>query len=350
MAVEPESFCWLLGREEAGRDGQLWAEHLEKFPSLEYLVRDGGIGLAKAVESLRKRRPGLQDNLDVFHTFREGNKALRKTRGRASRAMEKAAAAQRKLDRLTRQGKSRQGKGAAVARYWRDAERLFDEATATESAWKKVRQALDLFTPQGKLQDRAQAEATVAAALPRLKGDDWAKTVRALRKPETFTFLDRAAEQLGRLGLPSDMLEALVSLEGLRRRVKHLDGNDPGSATARALVIARSVELYRRDPDWPRQAALVRQALRRAWRASSLVEGINSVARMHQARHRRMTQGLLNLKRLYWNLRRFRTGRRRGRSPYERLGLKLPSLTWWQLLKLTPDQLQQLLSTQALPS
>jgi hypothetical protein len=350
MAVEPESFCWLLGREEAGRDGQLWAEHLEKFPSLEYLVRDGGIGLAKGVESLRKRRPGLQDGLDVFHTFREGNKALRKTWGRASRAMDRAAAAQRKLDQLARRGESRQGKGAAVARYWRDAERLFDEATATESAWREIREALDLFTPQGKLQDRAQAEAMVAAALSRLKGDDWAKTVRFLRKPETFTFLDRAGEQLARLGLPNDTLEALVSLEGLRRRAKHLNGNDPASGAAWALAIARSVELHRRDPDWPRQAALVRQALRRAWRASSLVEGINSVARMQQARHRRMTQGLLDLKRLYWNLRRFRTGRRRGQSPYERLGLKLPSLTWWELLKLTPDQLQQLLSEQALPS
>ena len=43
------------------------------------------------------------------------------------------------------------------------------------------------------------------------------------------------------------------------------------------------------------------------WRASSLVEGINSVLRMQQARHRRLTPGLLDLKRLYWNCHRFRT-------------------------------------------
>ena len=101
-----------------------------------------------------------------------------------------------------------------------------------------------------------------------------------------------------------------------------------------------------RDPRWREVVGQVRHVLRGCWRASSLVEGINSVARMHQSRHRRMTQGLLDLKRLYWNMRAFRTGRRRGKSPYALLGLKLPTDDWWQLLKLPIDQLAQHLSTQ----
>jgi len=76
------------------------------------------------------------------------------------------------------------------------------------------------------------------------------------------------------------------------------------------------------------------------------VESINSVARVHQSRHRRMTQGLLDLKRLYWTMRTFRTGRPCGKSPYALLGLKLPSDDWWQFLKLPLDQLAQHLSTQ----
>jgi hypothetical protein len=60
-----------------------------------------------------------------------------------------------------------------------------------------------------------------------------------------------------------------------------------------------------------------------------------------------MTQGLLDLKRLYWNLRKFRTGRRKRTSPYERLGVPVPpDLSWWQLLQLTPDQMRTLLSAQ----
>ena len=54
-----------------------------------------------------------------------------------------------------------------------------------------------------------------------------------------------------------------------------------------------------------------------------------------------MTQGLLDLKRLYWNCRAFRTGQRRKKSPYELQGLRLPTQDWWELLRLTPEQLRQ---------
>jgi hypothetical protein len=88
----------------------------------------------------------------------------------------------------------------------------------------------------------------------------------------------------------------------------------------------------------------VRAVLRGIWRASSLVECVNSVARMQQARHRKMTQKLLDLKRLYWNLRRFRIGRRKAQTPYGLLGLKVPDLSFWEFLKLTPEELRKELS------
>jgi hypothetical protein len=90
--------------------------------------------------------------------------------------------------------------------------------------------------------------------------------------------------------------------------------------------------------------ALVRGVLAGAWRSSSLVENLNSVLRMQQRRPKRLTQGLLDLKRLYWNGHVFRAGRRKKQSPYERLGRKLPLGSWWQLLQKTPEQLQEQLS------
>src|SRR4029453_1301878 len=80
-------------------------------------------------------------------------------------------------------------------------------------------------------------------------------------------------------------------------------------------------------------------------RASSCVECVNSVVRMHQARHRNLSQGLLDLKRLYWNFRAFIEGKRKKHCPYELLGLKLPSYDPWVLLQSDPDQLEQLLSS-----
>jgi hypothetical protein len=58
----------------------------------------------------------------------------------------------------------------------------------------------------------------------------------------------------------------------------------------------------------------VSRVLRQTVRASSAVECMNSVLRMHQGRHRTLRQGLLDLKRLYWNSRPFREGKRKGRG------------------------------------
>ena len=90
----------------------------------------------------------------------------------------------------------------------------------------------------------------------------------------------------------------------------------------------------------------VSAVLEDTFRASSAVECMNSVLRMHQARHRHVSQGMLDLKRLYWNCRAFTHGMRRGASPYQLLGLNLPTDDWWKLLQMEPEALRQKLSTQ----
>src|SRR4051812_31750308 len=181
MVVEPESLCWLTGRMVEARDGATWAEEFARFPALEAVVRDDGSGPGKGVKLERARRraaglPDLDDSLDVFPTLREGGRALRKTWGAASRALDGADAAQKGFDHHARRGQSRQGHGAPRNRLWRQAERLWDQAAAAETAWKRARSAFELFTPEGRLNDRTQAEAIVAATLPHLGGAAWAKT------------------------------------------------------------------------------------------------------------------------------------------------------------------------------
>jgi hypothetical protein len=345
MVVEPESLCWLTGRLVEARDGVTWAEEFARFPALEAVVRDDGSGLGKGMKLERARRrdaglPDLDDSLDIFHTLREGGRALRVSWGAATRALERADAAQKGLDRLGRQGQSRQGHGTATHRLWREAERTWDLATAAEAAWKRARSAFEFFTPEGRLNDRAQAEAVVSAALPHLSGVAWAKVRRLLLRRESFTFLDQVQQRLAELGLDPDVLSALLDLEGWHRQPWRL------SAATRAWASVRTVQLTKACSDWHAEACRVRTVLRSVWRASSLVECVNSVARMQQARHRRMTQELLDLKRLYWNLRRFRTGPRRDQTPYNLLGLKLPDLNFWEFLKLTPEELREKLSAQ----
>jgi hypothetical protein len=343
MIVEPESLCWLTGRMVKARDGVTWAEEFARFPALQAVVRDGGSGLGKGVKLERARRraagqPDLDDSLDVFHTLREGGRALRKAWGTAGRALERADAAQKDFERRSRQGQSCQGHGAPLNRLWQQAERHWDEATAAETAWNQARSAFEFFTPEGRLNDRAEAAAVVTATLPYLGAPAWAKTRRLLLRRESFTFLDQVHERLVGLGLDPDVLSALLDLEGLHRQTWRL------SAATRTWALIRTVQLAKACPQWRDEAERVRTVFRGVWRASSLVECVNSVARMQQARHRKMTQGLLDLKRLYWNLRRFRIGRRKGQTPYGLLGLKLPELSFWEFLKLTPGELREKLS------
>jgi hypothetical protein len=343
MVVEPESLCWLTGRMVEARDGVTWAEEFARFPALEAVVRDDGSGLGRGVKLERARRraarlPVLDDALDVFHTLREGGRALRTTWGAATRALDRADAAQKDFDRRGRRGRSCRGRGAPLNRLWHQAERTWDRATAAETAWRQAKSAFEFFTPEGRLNDRAQAAAVIAAALPHLCGPPWAKTRRLLLRRESFTFLDQVSERLAGLGLDADVSSALLDLEGLRRQPRRQ------SAATHAWALVRTVQLTTSCPDWRDEAHRVRAVLRGVWRASSLVECVNSVARMQQSRHRKMTQGLLDLKRLYWNLRRFRAGRRKDRTPYGVLGLDLPELGFWEFLKLTPEELREKLS------
>ncbi|MFI5104761.1 MAG: hypothetical protein ACHP79_07550 [Terriglobales bacterium] len=346
MVVEPQSFCWLSGRLVERRDAATWLEELRRLPQLKDLLSDAGMGLCKALQTLSAERPELRHGLDVFHLKREGNKALKRDYGAASKASEQAGAKQAEANKLRRVGRNSSNQSRDAAHRWKRAEALLDQAAASERAWKQVCAALEWFTPEGRLNDRRQAEAKIREALRHLQARAWAKTRRLLERAETLTFLDRLQERVQALGFSQETLAALERLENLRRQPERSRGESLSAGAARGLALISTVQLARSDPQWQEKMARFGQVLQTTLRASSWVEGVNSVVRMQQARHRRMTQGLLDLKRLYWNMRPFHTGRRKKRSPYEILGLKLPPGTWWELLNQPLDALRQRLSAQ----
>ena len=219
-----------------------------------------------------------------------------------------------------------------------------DHWSGCEAAWRRLREGFGLFTPTGELNSRERVQALIAATVPQLTGPFWAKVNRLLAQPETCTFLDRVREQLAALPVDAEVREALIEAEGIRRRPELLQREGTEAAARRGTLLVTGVLLSLLGAAGQQAAEAVRNILRHTWRASSLVEGVNSVLRMHQARHRRLTQEMLDLKRLYWNCRTLRTGKRRKLSPYQRLGLNSPNRRWWELLKLSPEQLRAELS------
>ena len=125
------------------------------------------------------------------------------------------------------------------------------------------------------------------------------------------------------------------------RQLGRVGPADPITELLRGVARGREWDAEERS-SYERVAAVLGATVR----ASSAVECMNSVLRMQQSRHRRMTQPMLDLKRLDWNCRPFRSGPRKEVCPYHALGLELPTYAFWELLHADPAQLTQELSTQ----
>jgi hypothetical protein len=184
----------------------------------------------------------------------------------------------------------------------------------------------------------------------RLSGGQRDKFKRALARPESYAYLDRLQAKAEASPVSAEVREAVVLGEAVRRGPELARGGGTKQAAMRGLLLVCGVLIGQAGAAGQQAVAALRQALSSVGRASSCVEGLSSVVRTQQSRHRKVSQEPLDLKRLDWDLRKSRTGRRRKTSPYERLGVPLPAdLSWWQLLQLTPDQLRSHLSAPPSP-
>ena len=338
VGVDPQSMTWFLGKKVASHQGSTWFAELQPWTSLTYVTSDAGAGLKAGIARIQKLRlesnqVPLEKGLDVFHTKREAHRALRIIWRRVERAWERADVAARALKQARWQGRGERKLTQQLNEAWTKAFQAFRLYEKREAAWKGVEPAFDVFRPDGQLNDRAWAQQQVAWALPRLIGPEWSKIHRLLKNAESFTFLDRLHRQLDQLSVPEVLREPLVELWKLRRqRPKKAKDTDLASH-AHILSLLQEILCQKLDPDWRQWYRRIAAVLSQTVRASSAVECMNSVLRMHQSRHRTTTQGMLDIKRLYWNCRVFARGKRKGRCPYEHLGLQLPTFDFWAMLQ-----------------
>jgi hypothetical protein len=351
MMVEPESLCWTTGKKSEQVNGAVWAEEFRRLPNLEQVLRDGGSGLAKGIAVVNAERMAgehtpVVDQEDHYHALRGGSRGLYHLEKRAGQALEEAAATQRKQEECQRQGQDARGASRRVYAAWQRAEQAMNRWSEIDGVWQRTKAALRMFTPEGEWNTRVRAEAVLAETLPRLPDSGFAKTKRALQKPELLNYLDRVGEKIAALPYAAEIKEAALDQARLQHCPDLLRGAGEQAAALRGILLISAVILGQAGTVGAQASAAVRDILRRAYRASSLVECINSVLRMQQARHRKITQSLLDLKRLYWNTHTFRTGRRRTTTPYQRLGVPWPpGKQWLEVLKWTPEQLRNELSS-----
>ena len=355
MAVEPHSMAWVAAQRGPNRSGESWCQVLAKWPCVTRVVADAGKGLERGVKLAREARctaaeghedaaaMPLQMGLDVFHTQRELQRGVHGKWQRAERQLETATEADHKVAQSKQRGRDARGVAQHARTVWRKAERYFDEAVQTEGVVSRVAMALAVFRPDGTLNDRAWAQAQLQEATTSLRGPEWGKVRRLLSDERTLYYLAWLHAQLAEAVEDPLWREACARLWFLRETMTHSHGEK--RICLEQLGALEQAVCQRLWPEWQSAYAQGHERLMRVVRASSAVECLNSVVRMHQERHRHVSQGMLDLKRLYWNCRTFRHGKRKRACPYELLGLKLPTYSWWTLLQLDPKEVEKKLST-----
>jgi hypothetical protein len=358
------------------RSAETWKGVLDRFADLEFVVADAGGGIASAVETIAAEQvaaaagdgvetgettcaakpaeevaatavPRLEQGLDLFHTTREAMRALGRRRRETVKLWEAAEAADVRKSGDQTQGRSCLKSARKATRAWQKAAAAMERWDRQKSAWRDVRAAFEAFDDAGRLNERARAEREIEAGLAELPGRERAKTRRFARDRRSLAFLDRLHRRLEQAEPCPFQREAMVRRWWLR----HRRGVAPPAAersplSALAATLEESVRVGKlKKAEEVESYARVSAILRDVLRASSAVECLNGVLRLDATHHRRMTQTMLDLKRLYWNTRRFQTGPRRKKSPYEWFGICLPTFDFWELLQTDPRELTRQLST-----
>ena len=353
MAVEPCSMAWLLGQRAKDRTGTTWHQALQAFDQLEFAQSDQGPGLQKGLRLLAEQRrqeaakvdanakpkPLLSNGLDLFHIAQAARVPLRMRWRGVEKAFQAYEAARAKV--ALAQANRPKAVGGLTRRLqsaWDHVEWYWSWYDEQEKAWQRARGAFELFRPDGQLNERVWAQQEIEAACKVLTGPDWKKVRKLLNDVRTLAFLERTHQELAKAEPRAEVRQALVRLWRLANR--------PSTAGCPAAVVVARVVCARLAPDWGVAYGRVSCVLEEVLRSSSALECLNSIVRMQQARHRNLSQEMLDLKRLYWNCRPFREGQRAKKCPYQHLGASLPTFDFWDLLQMPPDVLRQKLSSQ----
>jgi hypothetical protein len=347
VGIEPTSMTAVFCHKANDRKAETWRQQLAPFEKLEFAISDAASGIAAAIEQTAQLRcepdplaPALGHGLDLFHTTQEAQRVLAQAWRRVEPLWEKAESCDPGVARAKAQGVDARGAAAAARAAWSKATEALEQVERLESAWVRCRRALDLFRPDGRLNDRVWAEAEIKAGLSELTGPSWRKVRNFLTDRRSLAFLDRMHQRLA-AAEPRKQWREVLAWRWWRRHGGSASPV-PSPLAAMAYAVAMHQPLDQAEPAaYDRIATILEETVR----ASSAVECMNSVLRMQQSRHRQMTQPMLDLKRLYWNCHPFRSGPRSKKCPYQALGLQLPTYDFWTVLQSDPADLTQELST-----
>ena len=336
VLIEPASGAIVEVMRWRWREKEDWALFLDQWPALKLLVSDLGTDLVGAA-NLKK----LAHQADLLHERMWWTEEVFGYLSR--REARRAAEALEAWDRATRPvGPGRRAAAETVAK----AEARRGEAE--EDFFRAVRAEqfhIELFSPlapDGRRWSEAQIEdhfAQIRAELAPLPEACRKQILRHLEHNRARWTAHRVLWDVLdvklREGSPLDreqVLDAVVALWWSEHRVVVPGSPDAARASHEAWLLRRTLETCCEDAS--EVLAKVASLIERPRRSSSLVEALNSRLRVLQMVHRNVSDNLLALVALRWNLSTRIEGRRRGACPFVELGIDFADGTtpWYETL------------------
>lgn len=341
VVIEPCSMAMLnLGRWDgnSGLDRVVW---LEEFTSLELLVSDLGVDLVGAAGTL-----GLFHQADCFHEVRWFDRKLLEPLSRRETRLRKAW--EDALDRATRpHGPGRRLSAAKVEAAWKRAQ-------AAEAAFFRAVEAVDriheLFGARDPATRRLWSEETAEAALDEViaicksighpVGDRAARHVRTNRRRyhAHMRIFDSIPVSLrpGSIWSPRTVLNAILRLWDLENRFMGKTADEGSWLDSWRLHRQLTRKLRRECDNLGQVEDRLRYELAHLRRSSSGVESLNSRLRVLQMVHRNVSDEMLALLALAWNLtpRPAAGKRKKCLRPYDALGVDIgqSGKPWYDVL------------------
>jgi hypothetical protein len=353
--VDLRSMALVINKPAANRNHKTWHESLAIFPYLEFVSSDRATGIIKGVELC----PGVLHQFDLFHFKRDAHKQLRRMENASYGKIAMEYRAHGRLVDLA---------DAAWAERQVAYRQCCEEATVTiacfdqaENAMDIIDQALEIWDVDGNLCDITKNFKALdhgADLLAKASADqNVQKLVAQVRDPRLRLYLKTLQHRLlsivvrynpGCQPMPRNKLFGIIASHWYWQQQKPR----PVSSTVfvkerrRAARERACNQLLVRQMATKFQLRLVQMmlanfddvsrqvtfALDNVFRASSLVEAINSQLRLYQQVKKNLSKDFLALITLYWNMHPFSDGKRKHMSPFQILGVQGSNESWFDKL------------------
>jgi hypothetical protein len=333
--VEPDSMVVGACDRSEDRTGESWHTVLSYFPNLCYVISDEAKGIGKGV---RLTNETLLHQKDLYHLMREISKTTRSLESR----LEKLLKAEEKAWQDWIEGRI----------YTKTMEKTLATVNEQLELMEQYYQSLELLdfafspvTKDYKSNTKKQGQRILSEVIQRLKALKTLKInglIGALEKkaPGCLVFLEQLQRELKSIPVEfpqeseftaEQIREWAIQEVCLQQAMADEPKDEVFSAYCNLWEKVRS--LKKLIPLFLKVVSKVKKVLYRPKRASSLVECFNSILRPIQQVKKQVTQEFLWLKALHHNMKTFKQGKRKGKSPFQLLGIDFGTQDWIELLE-----------------